>query len=138
MTLDPVLAIAGGVVVVGGAGALIAGFMRWLARTGKNVADIKDDLLGEPARDGVPERPGVMKRLAGVDVRLDGIESAQAAMAAELQPNGGGSMRDAVNRLETGQEATNARLTALESRLTALESAKPVTVNVHGQAAPSP
>lgn len=119
-----ILAVAGVVVVVGGALALVVGFVRWLARTGKNVADIKDDLLGEPAREGVAERPGVMKRLAK-------IEGSQKEMMAELRPNGGGSLRDAVNRLEAGQEAAFGRLTALEARLNVLESAKPMTINVN-------
>lgn len=50
----------------------------------KRLGDAFDDWQGQPARPGVPERPGVMRR-------LEMIES-------ELHPNGGSSLRDAINR----------------------------------------
>lgn len=76
------------------------------------VTRLGDALLGDPetGKLGMPER-------------LDRIE-------AELHPNGGSSMRDAINRVEEGQKAADGRLASLEARLVALEVAKPVTVNV--------
>lgn len=118
MTLDPV-SIALGVGAITTAIGGVALLLRGAARRGKRFADFLDDWNGEPARSGVAERPGVMQRLASIE--------------GELRPNGGGSIRDAVNRLESGQEATIARLASMEARLTALESAKPVTVNVNQQ-----
>jgi hypothetical protein len=79
-----------------------------------------DDWSGEPARDGVPARPGIMKRLEGVE---RGVRAAQetaeeavrqtsgtrlelaalseqigvvAHATGQLLPNGGGSLNDAI------------------------------------------
>jgi hypothetical protein len=51
----------------------------------------REDWNGELARPGVDGRDGVMVRLAAIE--------------GELKPNGGGSMRDAVNRLGTDMRA---------------------------------
>lgn len=56
-----------------------------LARFLKRLGDLGDDWNGEPAREGVPARPGVMARLGTIE--------------AELHPNHGGSLRDAVDGL---------------------------------------
>lgn len=95
-------------------------------RATATVTRLGDALLGdeETGRLGMPER-------------LDAVDGRLAAIEGELHPNGGGSLRDAVNRLEKGQQAADGRLAALESRLTALEAAKPVTVNV-GTPTPTP
>lgn len=50
------------------------------------LRDFLDDWGGEPERPGVPGRLGVMSR-------LDRIE-------AQLRPNGGSTLRDAVTRIE--------------------------------------
>lgn len=48
-----------------------------------------EDWNGEPERPGVPARPGLLSRVRFIE--------------AELRPNGGGSLRDAVNRIEKHQ-----------------------------------
>lgn len=123
MSPDPV-SIALGVGAITTAVAGVIGLSRGAARRGRRLADFLDDWNGEPERAGVPARPGVMTRLASIE--------------GELRPNGGGSMRDAVARCETGLEAVNGRLTTMEARLTALEAAKPVTVNVGTPPASTP
>lgn len=84
MILDP-LEMAGGaaaiVTALGGAFALGRGF----ARRGKGLANFLEDWNGEPARKGVPARPGVMERLANVE--------------KELTLNGGRSLKDTVVRM---------------------------------------
>lgn len=104
-------------VAAGVAGLLFLLRLLWKALKGgqrafATVQRLGDALLGDPEKGqlGMPER-------------LDRIE-------AELHPNGGGSLRDAVNRLEVGQKS-------LEARLTALETAKPMTINVGTQQPPS-
>lgn len=60
----------------------------------RSIGHLVDDLRGEPARPGVPARPGIMDRLAQVETDV-------ARVRAEVTPNGGGSMKDAVGRIET-------------------------------------
>lgn len=62
----------------------------------RKVGHFIDDMAGEPARPGVAKRPSLIERIAAIE--------------AEVKPNGGGSMRDAVNRIE-------GRLGALEKRV---------------------
>lgn len=54
----------------------------------RKVEQFSEDWFGEPARPGVAARPGVMERIAKLN--------------AELHPNGGSSLRDAVDRTEVG------------------------------------
>jgi len=49
--------------------------------------EFRADWYGQPARPGRDPQPGVMERLVGIE--------------RELRSNGGGTLRDAVNRLET-------------------------------------
>ena len=67
-----------GLVVVGsfaGAAAAIGGACALIWRRFRGIAHLLDDLLGEPARAGVPARPGVMERLANQEVRVESIAS---------------------------------------------------------------
>lgn len=76
--------------------SMLYAIYRWVRRIGKGVRRIAhffDDWAGEEARPGVPGRPGVMKRLEDIQVDLSKIKH-------ELWPNHGGSLRDAVDRLE--------------------------------------
>lgn len=59
---------------------------RWMLRTMRKLNDFLEDWGGEPARSGVPARLGVMDRLARIE--------------AQLRPNGGSTLRDAVTRIE--------------------------------------
>ncbi|MEI7034470.1 hypothetical protein [Streptomyces pratensis] len=51
------------------------------------------DRHGTTSRRGVPGRPGVMTRLAGIEERLGSVEP-------EPHPDSGGSLRDAVHRVD--------------------------------------
>ncbi|WP_424639937.1 hypothetical protein [Embleya sp. AB8] len=64
---------------------------RVVVRTGRRVETFMDDWYGEEGRPGVPARPGLMERVGGMEERL-------ARMEHELHPNGGLSLRDAVDR----------------------------------------
>lgn len=59
----------------------------------RSIGHLVDDLRGEPARPGVPARPGIMDRLAVVEQDV-------AQVRAEVTHNGGGSLKDAVTRIE--------------------------------------
>ena len=75
------------VALVGG----LAWALRWAWRILRRFGHFLDDYAGEPARDGLPAKPGFMARLTSVETLL-------AKVVAETTPNGGGSMRDEVAR----------------------------------------
>lgn len=92
------------VLVWGGALSLTAGLLtlawrgiRGGVRLGRRVDEFIDDWRGEPSRPGVPERPGVMVRMAGMEDRLAVLEDGLDRVMHELYPNSGGSLRDAVD-----------------------------------------
>jgi hypothetical protein len=65
----------------------------------KMLVEFRRDWQGEPERPGYPARPGMAERTLLLERR-------QQAILAELQANGGGSLRDAVRRIEQAQRAT--------------------------------
>lgn len=77
------------VAILGAAGAL----WRPTRRIVRRLGEFLDDWDGAPGRPGVPARPGVMERLGGIDKRLTAVEH-------ELHPNSGGSLRDALDRVD--------------------------------------
>lgn len=83
--MSEILAICGAVTVVAAAIAVIFKGVKFVLKLARRVSEFLDDWNGEPAREGVEERPGVMKRLAALE---------------ELQPNHGGSVKDAVKRID--------------------------------------
>ena len=67
----------------------------------RRLADFLDDWFGEPARPGVPARPGMGERVQGLEEKMPGMEAALAENAEALaevryhvQPNHGGSAHD--------------------------------------------
>ncbi len=71
---DPVQ-VAGIVVVFGGASAaLYRGVIRPFARVARQAAMFFSDWFGEPARDGVSVRHGVMERLASIERKTERAE----------------------------------------------------------------
>lgn len=62
------VAVAGAIVVIGGA---LAALTKWvlapLFRGGKKISMFLDDFFGEPAREGVDARPGLMARVASIE-----------------------------------------------------------------------
>ncbi len=83
----------------------------------RRLTDFLDDLMGEAARPGVPERPGLM-------VRVERLEGAAAQAVHNTQPNGGESaydnlarsvrdLRDDVARVRATGEATAAAVADL-------------------------
>ena len=86
-------AVAGAVIVVGGAVAVLVKAGKVLHMFIRAVVSFLDDWHGTPARPGFDAVPGVPARLAVVEERLERVED-------RVTTNGGGSMSDAVDRIE--------------------------------------
>lgn len=107
-----VLAVAVLVSAIIGAAFAVIRAAGWVTHVLRRLARLVDDLIGEPPQPGLPAgRPGVLDRLAsieghveGVMPRLEELERRLAAVEAQLAPNGGGSLRDAVDRLAPTEE----------------------------------
>lgn len=95
---DWVLPAATAVGVVGGAVALIVKGTRWVFSTLRKVNEFLEDWRGEDARPGHLRRPGVPERLGNMEARIASVES-------QVKPNGGSSLRDTVDRIESKLEA---------------------------------
>ncbi|MGW7431876.1 hypothetical protein ACWGIN_20295 [Streptomyces sp. NPDC054861] len=91
--VDLAVVWCGVVAAIGAALGLIYRATRSVRRLAERLGDVADDWQGVPARPGVPGRPGVMER-------LDAIEGKLGAVEHELHPNSGGSLRDAVDRVD--------------------------------------
>ncbi|MDT0306880.1 hypothetical protein RM780_07875 [Streptomyces sp. DSM 44917] len=93
MTAEGIAVLAGA--AAAGAAVLAAAWrgVRAVARVVGRVDEVVDDWQGTPSRPGVEARPGVLERLAGIEARVTRIEH-------EMKPNGGASLRDAVNRVD--------------------------------------
>ncbi|MFD6936251.1 hypothetical protein ACFWAP_08880 [Streptomyces goshikiensis] len=88
--LDTVLVWGGAIALLVGAGTAAWRVVGAGVRLGRRVDQFMDDWYGEEGRPGVPDRPGVMERMSGIEDRLRRFEH-------ELYPNSGGSLRDAVD-----------------------------------------
>lgn len=87
--------------------ALAWRIIRTLLTLVRRLTAMADDLLGAPARPGHDARPGVMARMARIEdcttrtaERMASVESRVGRIEHELHPNGGGSLRDALDRVD--------------------------------------
>lgn len=65
------------------------------------VEEFKRSWFGEEATSTRPAEPGVLQRLNEID--------------GEFKPNGGGSMKDSVNRIEKGFQDVNSKIETLQA-----------------------
>ncbi|MFB9929203.1 hypothetical protein ACFORO_22960 [Amycolatopsis halotolerans] len=102
--------------IAGTAGVAVAAYLvirrvwtaaRNAARGLRRLGHFADDWFGEPERNGVAARPGVIERISAIetagaatrdDVR-DLVERVER-VEHELRPNSGASLRDAIDRVE--------------------------------------
>ncbi|GAB3224083.1 hypothetical protein GCM10027447_12320 [Glycomyces halotolerans] len=81
--METLLYAAAAIVALGAAATVLWKLGRGVVRLLRQVRTFLEDWNGEPERPGVPARPGVLERLE----RLD----------AQVHPNSGSSLRDAVD-----------------------------------------
>lgn len=96
ITLDTAAVAAVFGMVTGIVGTMVIAWTRVV----RPIQRIAEDWRGEPARpaDGVPERPGMMLRMATQ-------ERLSQAIWAELHPNHGSSMKDQLTRVDVNLAA---------------------------------
>jgi hypothetical protein len=75
--------VAGSITALG----VIIAALKKSARLIRRIVHLTDELIGNPASDGLPGSPGISSRLAAIEY--------------ELKPNSGKSLRDKIDRLET-------------------------------------
>ena len=88
--VDTVLLWGGVISVLGGVVTVVWRAVRAVSHFAGRAVQFLDDWYGEDGRPGVAERPGVMQRLGDLE---DGLRH----LRHEVRPNGGDSLRDAVN-----------------------------------------
>jgi len=86
---------------------LIAPAVKRIKQIGKDLDNFIEDWHGTPAREGRDAIPGVMQRLNNID--------------GELTHNGGSSVKDAVQRIESGIIKINHRLEEGDKRFNEIE-----------------
>jgi hypothetical protein len=59
-----------------------------------------DDWFGEGERPGVKATPGVVARLAAIEEHGTKVDSRLDQIEAQFRPNGGSTLRDALDRVE--------------------------------------
>lgn len=74
-------------------------------RTVRMLTRFLDEAMGEPAAFGRPARPGFLERIATIETKIETIEEGITKVHQQVIPNGGGSLRDSVNRIE--EQVTN-------------------------------
>ena len=88
--------------------------VRWVWQVLRALSRLADDLTGEPARNGQAAQPGLLALVKSIQDNLElqhaelvrvreqneEFERRLAALEAQMRPNGGGSLRDAVDRIE--------------------------------------
>lgn len=95
--------IAGAIGAIGGALAVIGASARWVRNRWRPIAAFLRDWNGEPERPGHDEVPGI-------PARLRALERSVATIKHEVTPNSGGSLKDAVVRIDQAVAADAAML----------------------------
>jgi hypothetical protein len=96
--MTTVLAVAAAIVGIAAAIGVSIRTGVWLAKSVRRVTDFLDDWNGEAARPGYPARKGVPERLSTMEDRLGRVEG-------QMRPNGGSTLRDAVDRIDRAIES---------------------------------
>lgn len=99
--------ILGIIVLVSSALAAVIFLAKTIGRAARRGSSFLDEVMGTPAEFGRDARPGLIEKVDHIATTQGEMRDTQDEHTAQLQkilhelwPNGGGSMRDAVDRLE--------------------------------------
>ena len=112
--MEPAALLAGQITLIGGGIAFAFGVLFSIWKFSIAWNDFMRDWKGDTHNDGRAATPGVI-------ARLEKLESGLRTVRAEVKPNGGKSLKDVVNRIETRLEEGNQTFESLDSRITRVE-----------------
>jgi hypothetical protein len=112
--LESAALIAGQITLIGGGIALVGGLLITLWKFSITWTEFIKDWKGDHPTDGRAPTPGVIARLEQLETGLRKVKS-------EVSPNGGKSIKDVVNRIETRLEEGNEKFESLDTRMTRIE-----------------
>lgn len=98
LSVGQIITFVGGLTVILG---VIVKIWKTIRPVWRGVVQFLEDWRGEPGRPeaGVPERPGVMKRLATIEAEGAATAAKVDKIDHEVHPNSGSSLRDQVDNL---------------------------------------
>ena len=106
--------LAGQITLISGGLAFVFGTLFALWKFSITWNDFLRDWKGDSYTDGRTPTPGVI-------ARLEKLENGLYEVRSEVSPNGGKSIKDVVNRIETRLEEGNEKFDSLDSRMTRVE-----------------
>lgn len=112
--MEPAALLAGQITLIGGGIAFAFGVLFSIWKFSIAWNDFMRDWKGDSHKDGRAATPGVIARLEKLEVGLRTVK-------AEVKPNGGKSIKDVVNRIETRLEEGNEKFNSLDRRIDRIE-----------------
>lgn len=112
--MEPAALLAGQITLIGGSIAFVIGVVYSLWKFSITWNDFIRDWKGDNHDDGRARTPGVI-------ARLEKLENGLYQVRSEVSPNGGKSIKDVVNRIETRLEEGNEKFDSLDTRITNIE-----------------
>lgn len=85
----------------------------------RKIMHFIDDVTGEPARAGMPPRPGLMERVGVIETKQDEQAVALAVVAHEVTTNHGSSLKDAVKEVSGAVVVLQESVTEVQSSIDA-------------------
>jgi hypothetical protein len=112
--MEPAALLAGQITLIGGGIAFAFGVLFSIWKFSIAWNDFMRDWKGTVHDDG-------RAPVTGVIARLENLENGLRTVKAEVKPNGGKSIKDVVNRIETRLEEGNEMFDSLDTRIDRIE-----------------
>lgn len=116
---------------------IVGGMVIGVWKYGRKIMQMVEDFNGTAERPGVPARPGVMARMSSMEIRDAARDTQLEVIHAEVNYNHGGSIKDAVDRMDKRLEGVDADVRVLKDqnveKLARLGQIETTISNLHGQ-----